>query len=677
MKYALMNRLTIAHKIWMGVGFLSIGLMLIVSISLLSLIKFQDNTQYTLTRLQPLIIQSLSLTDAIHYQKSLLTHYMLSQDSEDKKLFYDAKKRVKALLSDINDKAQNLDGLDFNQAQYDTLFEKLDSLERDLINLSENPLKNQLALASITDDLKPLEDNISRLVQDILVASEDMDADTEQLMLLNEAAVNFLNSLASLTVSTRNFAALRTKESVSNINIYQSALSQNLEQFEQFSDIVTIDQEDALEELQTLLPEYSALVSKAIALHQAPDWRQDAYLIKNKLGPLIAQLDQTLKKFTDELQIRTTAANDSLLSESKSAIFTLITLAIISCIVVLLIVLLFKKAVLGRILSLQQMMKGLAEGNGDLDKRVPIKSCDEICKTGGYFNQVLDNIKNTVDRLEVVAGEVQHQSQSTGDAINQVRKNTEISQQMTTKATSLSEAITRSNEDVTASANSSGEEVAKVNVLARAGIDSMQALGQSATMVSQQVERLREDLKLANNESKKMVGIVDSIVSIASQTDLLALNAAIEAARAGEAGRGFAVVADEVRSLAEKTQESTREISHSFKQAHTINEQLTAAIEHTNQVAESMMSHVNETTTNIESIVNSFSQVSQQAGLITEVSDNQSQHVGEISRANADIQDMAKDTAQRVLDIEGHIQEMINSSTQLNQLVSNFKNSNR
>ncbi len=180
----------------------------------------------------------------------------------------------------------------------------------------------------------------------------------------------------------------------------------------------------------------------------------------------------------------------------------------------------------------------LTEGN--LLMNVDVKSKDE---TG----QLLQAIKNVVEKLRSVVLEVKSAADNVSSGSQQMRANSnQMSEGATAQAASAEEAA------------SSMEQMA-ANIKHNA--DNAQQTEKIAVKASDDAQEGGKAVSVAVNAMKEIAGKISIIEEIARQTNLLALNAAIEAARAGEHGKGFAVVAAEVRKLAERSQTAAAEIS--------------------------------------------------------------------------------------------------------------------
>ena len=200
------------------------------------------------------------------------------------------------------------------------------------------------------------------------------------------------------------------------------------------------------------------------------------------------------------------------------------------------------------------VLRDIAEGEGDLTRRVNQSTGDELGEMGRWFNLFMVKLELLISQVAKSTQGVAGSSENLFSVSHQMGVGAEETSAQANVVAAAAEQVTRNLQTVAAATeemNASIGEISK-NASAAAGVAAMaveRALVANATM-----NRLGE----ASAEIGEVVKVINSV---AQQTKLLALNATIEAARAGEAGKGFAVVANEVKELANETAKATRQIS--------------------------------------------------------------------------------------------------------------------
>ena len=667
------HRMLIKHKIWIGFALILLILLINVVLSLSNLMDTRRTMQALIGESQPLVLEAHQFNEYLGNFSNDISAFLLTQDDGYRQDFqnarWEASESLKRMLG-LKKVQQSPELQQKIQSMQQRLGQMLEQ-EKRILELAADPIRNEPALAYAGEEINPRTTQVLAALTN-MIESEKEEASEERLEWFNhlhEARYNFQKMMTALRLYITN-PNDATRE---NMLVSFDQIQKLFKRFGDYADLYTFEQEEGAAQIEEVMKDARPRLEKLIEINESPQRRMDVYLLKKEVTPILSAINEEIDGLVERETEGMQQISDDLLQATDTGIKLQLGLAGIGLVLGVLIAIVISRMVTLPLNQTVAALEDVAEGEGDLTRRIEVRSQDEFGRLADAFNRFSAKLQGLMQEVSDSCRQLANSSSSMSQVVEDTQQHvTEQSEEIGQVSGSIDnmargiEEVAGHTVEATELAEQTHQQASSGRVVVQRSVDTSQALSKDVEQAARVVDELE-------SEVQSISGVLEVIRSIAEQTNLLALNAAIEAARAGEQGRGFAVVADEVRSLASRTQESTEEIQSKIERLTSGSQQAVKVMDDGRHKAEEGLQQVRQAGEALEKIAGAVTGMLDMNRRISGITVQQQQEAGAVHQRVAAINELSVQTASRSSDMAEMARQVNELSQRLQQLVGQFK----
>ncbi len=666
----MLGNLTIRAKLYLGAAGVVIVLVLITVLAFwnLNLVKNQLSTVVKVD--QPQAFATLELAKDVEAFSLSLVSYMLSGETRllqrmDKQL-QALERRVVQLKRQLQDE-RALQNLDVIASRLSVIKEKLP----EIVAMTQDDTLKYPALKVVSQGIDQAAQQIQGAISQMIL-SELSEADPERMALLQNL-IELQKTWLNIMINLRGFVAFRAHNTSENIESFLDTFEKQLNGLHQYAEIMTLEEEEGLpivrENYQIWRENY--MVLKGVLT--SDKWRMDVWTYKHEIHPLLQEVEAELHQLMEYVISSIHKKAETVSIQTDRSLWLMGSIAGGGLLLGLLIMGVIMRSILSSLSRLQAAMRQMASGEADLTLRLPAEGKDELADISRCFNQFVAHIQAVVRdiiqdarALEAAAATLYHQTEHAEKGIDTQFKTVE-------RLTSLMQQLEQEAQEVAGFSSNTAKAASDAIGRVEKGVERVDGTQQQIRLLASVMESLRESITVLDEESGTIGTVISVIEEIAEQTNLLALNAAIEAARAGEHGRGFAVVADEVRQLAQRTQESTKQISEVIQRIRQKTQETVSRMHAGDEATEQSLQAIEEAEKTLKPVTVLMRDLTSLSDQMQKVAQHETELVSTVGQRIGDIRTVTEQAVDQTKATRREGEKMQQIAAHLDKLLRKFK----